>query len=222
MPAEWVATARVYAGRQPRGVAMERRWATDTPDAELIAAAQAGAAGAFALLVERYYAPVLRTLARQTGDRELAADLAQETFEGALRSLDRLRPGAPFAPWLYGIARHRRQATARRRRLRRLVALDWLPTRERAGHPALRADDPATGVAARDLVQHALDALRPAEREVLLLRQEWGFAGAEVAAILGVTPAAARRRLARATARFRARYRALAGEGGGDGDDALL
>jgi len=200
---------------------MAQRWTAATPDQELVAAARAGAASAFALLVERYYAPVLRTLARQTGDPELAADLAQETFEQAWRSLDRLWPAASVAPWLYGIARHRWRSVARRRRLRRFVSLDRLAAREQVAHPALRAADPTSEVAARELVQRALAGLRPAEREALLLWRVWGFDCREVAALLAITPAAARQRLARAKARFRAHYRALAGEGD-DGDDAVL
>ena len=59
-------------------------------DDSLVAAAQSGSARAFDLRVVRHHAAILRYLARQTGDPELAADLAQEPFLDAFRSLDRL------------------------------------------------------------------------------------------------------------------------------------
>lgn len=47
-------------------------------DYALVSAAQSGSVRAFALLVQRYHAPILRHLTRRTGDCELAADLTQE------------------------------------------------------------------------------------------------------------------------------------------------
>lgn len=175
----------------------------------LVVAARAGSASAFALLVERYYAPLLRTLSRLCGDPELAADLTQDTFEVAFHSLDRLASDERFVPWLYGIARNRWRAAERRRRLRRFIAFSWLSARELDAHPALQAADMANWVVEQDAVQRALDELRPADREVLLLQAVWGFACVEIAAILGIAQAAARQRLARAKARFRRQYRAL-------------
>lgn len=165
--------------------------------------------------------PLLRTLARLCGDPDLAADLAQDTFEAAFRGLDRLAFDDRFAPWLYAIARNRWRQAERRRRLRRFVSLDWLAARETGGAVFARADDVAIKAVERDMVQRALAALRPAEREALLLQQVWGFDCREMAAILTITPTAARQRLARAKARFRRHYRALAGEGE-HGDDTVL
>ena len=175
----------------------------------LVAAARAGSAAAFALLVERHHLAILRYLARQTGDRELAADLAQETFLDAYRSLGRLGEEVSFAAWLHRIARHNLLPAWRRRRLRRFVSLDRLW----GGEPAAAADEAACDE--RDLIQRALDGLGPALREALVLHDLQGFTGREVGAILGISPAAARQRVARARARFRERYRALEG-----GDDA--
>ena len=177
----------------------------------LVAAAREGSVAAFALLVERHHAAILRYLARQTGDRELAADLAQETFLDAYRSLGRLGEEVSFAAWLHRIARHNLLPAWRRRRLRRFVSLDRL---RGGGEPAAASADEAA-CDERDLIQRALDGLGPALREALVLHDLQGFTGREVGAILGISPAAARQRVARARARFRERYRALEG-----GDDA--
>ena len=189
------------------------RQAEQPADDSLVAAAQSGSARAFDLLVVRHHAPILRYLARQTGDPELAADLAQETFLDAFRSLDRLGDDRSFAVWLHRIARHNLLAARRWQRLRRLASLEWLLARDETDSPALHQLDHFASSHERDLIQRALDALNPALREALLLSSVQGFNGQEVAQILGITPAAARQRIGRAKEQFRQHYRALEGAG---------
>jgi RNA polymerase sigma-70 factor (ECF subfamily) len=57
-------------------------------------------------LFERYYERVGRWCYRFTGDREAAADLAQEVFLKAHRYLDSFQGQARFSTWLYSIARN--------------------------------------------------------------------------------------------------------------------
>ncbi len=90
-------------------------------DRALVVAARAGSAAAFAALVERYQAPLRRTLARLSDDPELAADLAQETFEAAFRGPDHLADDDCFAPWLYVIARNRWRQNEQRRLIARPI-----------------------------------------------------------------------------------------------------
>ncbi len=190
-------------------------------DRALVAAAQSGSARAFDLLVERHHPPLLRYLTRQTGDRELAADLAQETFLDAFRSLQRLADDRSFAAWLYRIARHNLLAALRRRRLHRLVSLDWLLAQpQRAEALGLIPDwsDELAACRDRELLERLFDELSPALREALLLAGAHGFTSREVALILGISPAAARQRVARAKERVRLGYQAHTG---GD-DDADL
>lgn len=176
-------------------------------DDELVAAARAGTVAAFDTLVDRYYAPLVRFLARQTGDQELAADLAQETFVTAYRQLAQLAEDRSFAAWLYQIARNRLRMEYRRRQVIRFLSLDWLVAQPHArllGHV-----DAADTYAEQDQVELALAALSPALREALLLHHVWGFTGLEIAQILGISPAAARKRVSRADAELRRHYAAL-------------
>jgi RNA polymerase sigma-70 factor (ECF subfamily) len=83
---------------------------------ELLEAARAGQAAAFAELVRRYERAAIITAHSQLGDFHLAQDAAQEAFVIAYRRLDQLRDGASFGPWLLRIARRRALRFGRRRR----------------------------------------------------------------------------------------------------------
>src|SRR6184192_276996 len=57
-------------------------------------------------LFGRYQSRVAVWCYRVAGDREWAADLAQEVFLRALRNLSTFRGDAKFSTWLYTIARN--------------------------------------------------------------------------------------------------------------------
>jgi RNA polymerase sigma-70 factor (ECF subfamily) len=57
-------------------------------------------------LFSGYYERVARWCFRFTGDRDSAADLAQEVFLKAHRHLDSFRGGSQFGTWLYSIVRN--------------------------------------------------------------------------------------------------------------------
>ena len=82
-------------------------------DAELVAAAKAGAASAFSRLVERHQQALRAFLRRACGDWALADDLAQEAFIVAWDRLDTLADGASVRAWLCGIG-YRKHLTGRR------------------------------------------------------------------------------------------------------------
>jgi len=151
-------------------------------DEDLIAAARAGERGAADDLARRHYPAVLAALTRQLGDPEEARDVAQDTFLAAFRGLAGLRTPRLFAVWLRRIARNQAYQSWRRH----------------AQAPALTRE--------QRLVRRALERLSRADREVLLLDGVGALTGAEIAAALGVSRAAAYARLARARGRFVARY----------------
>jgi RNA polymerase sigma-70 factor (ECF subfamily) len=73
-------------------------------ETELIQAAQAGCAEAFAALVARHQQAVRACLAVRLHDPHEADDLAQEVFLTAFNRLSDFDPERPFGPWLRGIA----------------------------------------------------------------------------------------------------------------------
>ncbi|HEX9986327.1 MAG TPA: RNA polymerase sigma factor [Thermoanaerobaculia bacterium] len=84
---------------------------SEAPSDEMLLAAYRQAAepqkqAAADRLFARYYERVGRWCYRFTGDRESAADLAQEVFLKAHRHLESFRGTAQFGTWLYSIVRN--------------------------------------------------------------------------------------------------------------------
>ena len=65
-------------------------------------------------LFSRHYERVARWCMRLTGDRDRAADLAQEVFLKAHRYLDSFRGTSRFSTWLYTIVRNESMTKVRR------------------------------------------------------------------------------------------------------------
>ena len=66
--------------------------------------ALAGSQSAFEQIVSRYQRPVISLIARMTGERALAEDLAQETFVKAFRNLAAFDTTRRLSSWLFRIA----------------------------------------------------------------------------------------------------------------------
>lgn len=97
----------------PRAFAMTRPPAEQAEDARDVArieeraaieACLAGDSSAFDILVVRHQKAVQRVCYRFTGNTEDAADLTQEVFVKAYRSLAKFRGTSAFSTWLYRIA----------------------------------------------------------------------------------------------------------------------
>jgi RNA polymerase sigma-70 factor (ECF subfamily) len=167
-------------------------------DASLVERARGGDRAAFAALVERYQQPVGSYLWRLTRDRDLAADLTQDTFLRAYRSIAAMPTPILVRPWLYRIATNLAyDEFRRRRRFGRL--LDRALGRQVSTTESVAIEE-------RELVQLALERLRPTERAVLLLCAVEQLSYREVAAIVGSSPEAIRKQFTRAKERFRVAY----------------
>ena len=71
---------------------------------ELVERARTGDREAFSEIVRMMMNPTLALTHKMTGDREAAADLAQDTFVSAWQNLKTFKGEAGFASWLYRIA----------------------------------------------------------------------------------------------------------------------
>lgn len=136
-------------------------------------------------------------LVRLTGDPDLSADLAQETF---IRWIEHGPEGSHARAWLFTVATNLSRDD-RRVRTRRLEILEEDP----ASVPAAESDpDPASRL--EDLeraraVRKVLDDLPEKDRVILLMQQE-GFSHREIAEAVGTTTGSVGTMLSRALKRF--------------------
>ena len=158
---------------------------------------------AFATLYQRYFARVYRYLRIRLRSEEDAADLTQQVFLKALDALPRYQSRrAPFAAWLFTIARR----TLADRFRRRPVTLPL----EAAGD--LLADhEMEAAVLRRESIEQLtalLGSLNPDARDLLALRFAAGLTTPEIAAILGKRPEAVRKALSRLLQSLKEQYHA--------------
>jgi RNA polymerase sigma-70 factor (ECF subfamily) len=154
---------------------------------DLAFAARDGDRDALSLFIRRTWPDVTRLAAAVAG-RDLAEDVAQDTYIRALRALPRFRGDSSARTWLLSIARRASvdavRATGRRRRLARRLA-------ERHEFQAAALGD---GL----LTEHALSRLDPDRRVAFALTQLLGFDYASAAEVCEVPVGTIRSRVARA------------------------
>lgn len=171
-------------------------------DDELLSAARRGDAAALETLLMRYQPYLFRFGLRMCGNVDDAGDVAQESLISMARALPDFRGDSSVSSWLYTIAR--RACIKKRRRSK------FAPAKEDSidaadGQAAQRLADPSPNpeqaAGHRELaaaLAQAIDALDPAQREVLVLRDVEGLSAPEVARILGISIDAVKSRLHRA------------------------
>jgi len=158
----------------------------------------------FGRLYERYLPRVYRYLAARAPSREEAADLTQLTFTRAFAALAGFRPGkAPFAAWLFGIARNAAADAARRRR--RQAPWDGAPQPPQANDEAL----PEETLLHQERLQRLrglLAGLPAQQRELLALRFAGGLSARQIAPIIGKKEEAVKRQMSRILASLKEKY----------------
>jgi RNA polymerase sigma factor (sigma-70 family) len=133
-------------------------------------------------LFDAHHDALFRYLVRLCGDRDVAADAAQEAF---VRVIERPPPSGAARAWLFKVATNlileeRRTEGRRRRLLAGAAARAPMADPPRDPHELAEARDAHARVTA------ALSALSPKERSAILMREE-GFAHREIAEALGTT-----------------------------------
>lgn len=176
-------------------------------DEELLAAARQGDAAALEALLVRYQPHLYRFGLRMCGNVDDAGDVAQESLIAMARSLRDFRGDSSVASWLYTIAR--RFCIKKRRRSKfapaREESLDaqGTDTAQRLADPAPSPEQTATNRELAAALTRAIDALDPAQREVLVLRDVEGLPAPEAARVLGISVDAVKSRLHRARVAIR-------------------
>ena len=185
--------------------------------------ARGGADSAFEALARRHRLELFAHCYRMLGSVQDAEDAVQEALLAAWRGLGGFQGRSSLRTWLYRVTTNVCLRLARRR----LLSYDYGPARSDPhdlGEPVTgpvwlepwldpaapeEGTDPAAVYARRESVElafvAALQHLPGSQRAVLILREALGFTAAEVAEMLGTTPAAVNSALQRARATLRQR-----------------
>jgi RNA polymerase sigma-70 factor (ECF subfamily) len=162
-------------------------------DQDVVRHALAGREAAYRELIGRYQRPVFSLIYRMVRDRELAEDLAQETFVKVLNAIDSYRPEYKFSSWIFKIANNTAIDYLRRRQLDTL-SLDGSPhaasgeaveaTSLQIGDERESALDEVTSRELGSQIAKAVGQLRPEYRSCILLRHVEGRSYEEIAELL--------------------------------------
>ena len=154
--------------------------------------------GAITGAARAYGAAIGRLCYLLLGSQGEAEEAAQETFVAAFHATTSYRGEGTARGWIFTIARRtcaqRLETRTRQARRRELMSLPLATTDASCLH------DEAELAAS---VRAGIDALAPADRDILALRYEAELSFREIAQALGIDEAAARKRVSRALARLR-------------------
>lgn len=172
-------------------------------DKELVEKARQGDQDAFEQLVLDNQNKVYSLALRLTGDREEAADLAQEAFVKAWQGLSSFQGESSFATWVYRLTTnvcidHLRKKK-RREEIAPAVSLDdeesaWAEPADRDSDPHLLLEKSERGRA----LARALDKLPDWQRRALVLRELSGLSYQEIGDALDIDLGTVKSRIARA------------------------
>jgi RNA polymerase sigma-70 factor (ECF subfamily) len=192
----------VLTGVQPEDIALNPAAAGAARDNRIAALVEA--------LFREHYGRIAGMLARLTGDRAQAEEIAADVFHKLSRRPALLDSREDLTAWIYKVATNAGfdalRTNARRRK--REAAAGWQGIHAAAAPSAL---DGILAEERRERVRAVLGALKPREAQLLLLRSS-GLAYRDLAEALGIEPASVGTMLARAEAEFERRFRARYGE----------
>ena len=173
-----------------------------TGEKVLVQRAKKGEMAAFESLVTAYERRVYSLALRSTGSEADAADITQEVFLRAYRSLDTFRGESGFSTWLYRITVNLCVDLARKNN-----PAGSLDDEQALEAPETRgAYQPETALANSELrreLDAALSLVSEEHRKIVILRDVAGMSYADIAAALELEEGTVKSRLARARAALR-------------------
>jgi RNA polymerase sigma-70 factor (ECF subfamily) len=190
-------------------------------DAPLLAALREGDEAAFVALVQRHHSSMVRLALVFVRSDAVAQEVAQETWLAVLEGVARFEGRSSLRSWIFSILANRARTRAQREARASSVSpagdaeqpsVDparffppdhaWFPDGWCAP-PSKWADDRLLMQETLTLVRRAIEALPPAQQQVILLRDVEGCSAEEVCAALGLSDANQRVLLHRARSRVR-------------------
>ena len=170
-------------------------------DKHILARARRGELDAFEELVRQYEKRVYAVALRSSGSPEDAADITQEVFLRAWRSIESFRGDSGFSTWLFRITMnlcvdHARHKNAQPQTQPLVVGEEDAerPIPDPAPTPEEHLENSELG---RELAA-ALDEVSEEHRRIVLLRDVSGMSYTEIAEILEISEGTVKSRLSRA------------------------
>jgi RNA polymerase sigma-70 factor, ECF subfamily len=181
-------------------------------DGALLQRVRAGDQQAFAVLVRRYQAQLLRLAETFVSSRAVAEEVVQDTWVGVVRGVERFEGRSSFKTWLFRILVNRARTTGGREA--RTISLgpdtELADRFDRTGGwstpPSVWAEDAENRIDAQTMavkIKESLHELPAGQREVLVLRDVDGLQAADVCELLGISDSNQRVLLHRARTRVR-------------------
>jgi RNA polymerase sigma-70 factor (ECF subfamily) len=173
----------------------------ETPDEELLARAKGGDPSAFDELVVRYTPRLYGLVYNMTSNHEDTADLLQEVFAKAYRSINGFLGKSSFYTWIYTIAVNRTINFLKKRNRNFQMSLNDLDAGIENDPEFIRATstyDPGHEANLKELqkrLNEAMAKLSPKHRAVVTMFDIQGMPHAEIAKILGISEGTVRSRL---------------------------
>lgn len=199
----------------------------DARELALVAAIQGGDSSAWAELLGRYQDRLFGVCFKMVGDREMAADLAQDSMIKIIEGLGSYDGRAKLSTWIIRVAMNVCLSKLRSEKLRRHASLEALSEAASPGGGGGRAGGPRGGRGAerpaatfqqsrepaaevsveqgelRRRLAGALLRISPEQRAILVLRDSRGLEYEQIAEVLGVPVGTVKSRLFRARAALR-------------------
>ena len=178
----------------------------ETREQQLVSAARQGDMAAFESLVRLYEKRVFALTLLMCGDREDAAEAAQEAFLAAWQGLAFFRGDSSFSTWLYRLASNACVDLLRRESRHRTAAglsLDDEELNLDVPDPARSPQDEAERREMREEIERWLASLSPEHREVLVLREIHQLSYDEIAETLDLDVGTVKSRISRGRKQLR-------------------
>ena len=179
-----------------------------------VARLRAGDAQAFRSLMERLQYPITGYLHRLVGEREVALDLAQDTFLQVYKEIGKTSSHLELDAWIYRIATNYGLRYLNRKRLRLFIPFSF--GSDTQGNEGMSAEEmqersmiePSFEERTETsmLIQEAFSMLAPTDAACVQLHYSAGFTYEQIGLIVKISPEAVRKRVARGVEKFRKVY----------------
>lgn len=175
---------------------------SEESDSVLVTRAQGGDTRAFDELIRRYTPRLYSLVYNMTSNREDTADLLQDIFAKAYRSLNRFMGRSSFYTWIYSISVNMTLNFLKKRGRHTKISLDDVDTGIQNDPDFIKMTTSATGTL-REVNIHelqkrlneAMQKLSEDHRTVVTLYDIQGLQHSEISQILGVSEGTVRSRL---------------------------